>query len=269
MHAVLVALSLLTSPDLSALSGRQREAFMAIASEEFCHCQSPLTIAGCLDLRPNCKMASHLGELIVRGLSTGSSKDEMLAFLSRQVLGPFCAAQKGIELPGAPSRGPERAKLTLVEFADFRCGHCKKAAPVIKQALKRYGSQVKFVFAPFPLGNNPLSVAAAEAALAAGAQGKFWEMQEALFAYDGELDQPALEKLAQKLGLDAKRFKQDLDAHTFRDKVLAWKQKGVDAGVQGTPAFFINGRPFEPDSELFGFEARFDMELDRNLGSCQ
>jgi protein-disulfide isomerase len=128
---------------------------------------------------------------------------------------------------------------------------------------------VRFVFAPFPLGGNPESVAAAEAALAAEAQGKFTAMQDVLFAHEGAYDVDTLKKLAQKAGLDVVRFEREMTARAYKDAAAAIKQEGQDVGVLGTPAFFVNGRPFDFDPDLYTFADRFELELDRNAGSCQ
>ncbi len=267
--AVLTILALPQAPDLSVLPNAQRQAFERVAKEEFCGCQSALTVAGCLELRPDCHLASYLGQLIVDGLKNGASADDVLSFMSERVMGPFCSREQHIDLKGAPQIGRADAPITLVEFADFRCTHCKHTAPVVRQALSHWRKQVRFVFAPFPLSNHALSVGAAEAALAAFAQGKLEPMAKALFAQETELDEATVYAIAKRVGLDMKRFASAMKSHTYRDTVLALKEAGTHLGVESTPTFFVNGRRFEPDNDVFTFTRRFEMELARNQGSCQ
>ncbi len=270
MGSLLVLAVALAAPvDLSQLSGQERQAFQSIAAEEFCGCGSALTIAGCLEMRPDCRTGGHLGSIIARALRRGDQREMVLGFLSQAVMAPLCGPARSFKLATAPRAGSSKAPLTVVEFADFRCGHCRRMAPVVKQALRSYGKKVHFVFAPFPLGGNPESTAAAEASLAAEAQGKFVPMAELLFAHEGTYDLPALKELAKKAGLDVARFEKDLGSPAIKGAVQAIKQEGTEAGIQGTPTFFVNGRQFDFDSEIFTFADRFELELDRNLGSCQ
>lgn len=259
----------LSASPTAGLSQSQRQAFDSIAKEEFCHCQSALTIAGCLELRPGCKVGEHLGAFIAKGLQNGQSPLEIQSTLSTKVMGPYCARQKTLEVDQAPSLGKGNAPITVVEFADFRCGHCKNAAPLVKKALSRFGDKVRFVFVPFPLGNHPLSVLAAEAALAAGAQGKFFEMADLLFAHQGEVSQAVVDGFAKKLGLDLARFEKDLTTHAHKATLDTLRAQGEKAGIQGTPSFFVNGRPYTFDPDVYTLAHRFEMELDRNNGSCQ
>jgi len=272
----LIAISLATTiisaerPDPGRLPADQQAIFQRVTSEEFCSCDSALTLAGCLQLRADCRTADHLANLIVRGAEAGLSAEELLGTLSSRVMGPFCKSPATFNVDNAPAKGPKDAAVTLVEFADFRCSHCRTAAPLIARAAKRYGKSVRVVFMPFPLQNNPMSMAAAEASLAAGAQGKFWQMHDALFAdRKGDFTNANLNRLARKIGLDMKRFEKDMAQGAYRAQVLALKEQGVAAGVEGTPSLFINGRPYDIDPNLFTLEHRFDMELDRNRGNCQ
>lgn len=255
--------------DLSALTAEEKQAFQTIAAEEFCGCRSALTLAGCLEMRPSCATAKHLGHTIIRGLQHGATKEDIYVTLSQTVLGPFCGKPKQIDTEGAPARGPASAQLEVIEFADFRCAHCKRAAPRIKNMLSEWKEKVHFVFMPFPLRDHPESIAAAEAALAAAAQGKFPRMQELLFAHAGRYTHAALARLARKAGLDVKRFRTALEQHTYREQVQALKKRGLEAGIAGTPTFFVNGRPFQPKPPVFDFKHRLRMEQDRGKGTCQ
>jgi protein-disulfide isomerase len=132
--------------------------------------------------------------------------------------------------------------LTLVEYGDFECPHCGQAHRVVKELLRRLGRQLCFVFRHFPLTMvHPHAQQAAEAAEAAGAQGQFWEMHDVLFQHQDALDDSDLLLYAAALGLDRARFLQELAVHEHAPRVREDFMSGVRSGVNGTPAFFING----------------------------
>ncbi len=257
------------SMDTSRLSPQNQKKFESLTQEEFCSCDSSLTISGCLELRPKCDLAKHFASVIVNGLEDGLDGDTVLAFLSERTIGPFCGKPKTIAITGGIEKKAAKPAITLVEFADFRCSHCRKARHTVHKVLKEYGARVHFIFIPFPLQDHPESVLAAEAVLAANAQKKGWEMHDALFEHQGTFDIPSMKTLARKLGLNVKKFANDLRKHTYRGMVNKLKNAGIAAGVEGTPAFYVNGRPFAPDEELLTFADRFEMELARNQASCK
>ena len=132
--------------------------------------------------------------------------------------------------------------VTLVEYGDYECPHCGRAYPIIKDVQERMGSRLRFVFRNFPLKEmHPHAQRAAEAAEAAGAQGKFWQMHDVLFENQGALDNRHLVAYAEQLGLDAERFASELGSHMYAGRVREDFMSGVRSGVNGTPTFFING----------------------------
>ncbi len=147
------------------------------------------------------------------------------------------------------SVGPIAAKVVFMEYADYQCPACASVAPMMKQAMARYSDRVRFVFRPFPLSSiHPNAIIAVEAAEAAGAQGKFWEMHDKLFetqnAWQGLKDPTeTFVGYARELGLDADRMRKDLTDHTYRAGVKAAEQAAMAAGVRFTPAFYLNGKP--------------------------
>jgi protein-disulfide isomerase len=139
-------------------------------------------------------------------------------------------------------QGPESAPVTLVEYGDFECPHCGRAFPVIEEVRKRMGSRLRFVFRHFPLTEVHTSAeAAAEAAEAAGEQGKFWEMHHMIFRHQDQLEVADLVRYAEDLGLDVALFKKSLTGRKFKEHVHQDFMSGVRSGVNGTPTFFING----------------------------
>src|SRR5277367_5698336 len=144
-----------------------------------------------------------------------------------------------LRVPVGPAdhiQGNPRAAVTLVEYGDYECPYCGEAYLVLKEVQRRMGDALRFVFRNFPLAQvHAHALVAAEAAEAAGAQGKFWEMHDLLYEHQNALGLVHLKAYAQKLTLDEARFAQDLEAHTFRPRIEADFQEGVRSGVNGTP----------------------------------
>jgi protein-disulfide isomerase len=139
-------------------------------------------------------------------------------------------------------QGPENASVTLVEYGDFECPYCAAAHIIVKKIQEVMGDELRFVFRHFPLTQvHPHAESAAEASEAAGAQGHFWEMHDLLYENQPRLDGAHLVGYAEGLGLDTKRFVRELKDEIYHERVRQDFMSGVRSGVNGTPAFFING----------------------------
>ena len=160
--------------------------------------------------------------------------------------------------------GSEDAKVTVVEFSDFQCPACGAAHSVVKQVIKEYGDKILFVYRHFPLlATHQYALKAAEAAEAAGEQGKFWEYHDILFANQDNLKTEDLKNYAKQIGLDVKKFNEALDSGKNKDKVLSDLDDGEKFGVASTPTFFINGQMHRGVLNL----DQFKSEIDKALGS--
>jgi len=138
-------------------------------------------------------------------------------------------------------RGPRAASITLIEFGDFECPYCGQAEPVVRELLA--DTDLRYVWRHLPLTDvHPNAQLAAEAAEAAGAQGKFWEMHDLLFANQRALRFADLIRYAHELGLDAERFKADLKQHEFAARIAQDVESADVSGATGTPTFFVNGQ---------------------------
>jgi protein-disulfide isomerase len=141
--------------------------------------------------------------------------------------------------------GSQDAPVTLVEYGDYECPYCGMAFPIVKAAQRRLGDQLRFVFRNFPLREiHPHAEHAAEAAESAGAQGKYWQMHDAIFEHQHALEDDDLVAYAASLGLDAQRLAADLANDTYGKRVREDFRSGVRSGVNGTPTFFINGERY-------------------------
>ena len=167
-----------------------------------------------------------------------------------------------IKTAGSPATGPAAAPIELVEFSDFQCPYCFAAGPALKQVFSTYGDRIRFVYRNFPLSNHPNARPAAEAAQCANEQGKFWPYHDRLFADQKRLSEEDLKRTAADLGLDAARFNACVDSHKYKDAVDTDIRDGEDAGVTGTPAFFINGRLLSGAQPFEAFKRVIDEELE-------
>jgi protein-disulfide isomerase len=139
-------------------------------------------------------------------------------------------------------QGPANAAVTLVEYGDYQCSHCLQAHATLIDIRNIMGSRMRLIFRNFPITSiHPDAQLAAEAAEAAGAQGKFWEMHDTLFEHQPHLEEPDLIRYARQLGLDINQFQNDLQTHAFVARVREDIHSGVRSGVNGTPTFYING----------------------------
>ncbi|HZP48637.1 MAG TPA: thioredoxin domain-containing protein [Vicinamibacterales bacterium] len=166
-----------------------------------------------------------------------------------------------IATANSPSRGPSSAPIELVEFSDFQCPFCLRAHPTVDQVLKTYGDKVRFVYRHYPLPGHPNARPAAEASECAAEQGKFWPYYDKLFATQSRLSDADLKQDAAELGMDASKFNACVDSHKFAAKVDADVRAGQEAGVDGTPAFFINGRLVSGAQPYDVFKKVIDEEL--------
>jgi NhaA family Na+:H+ antiporter len=159
-------------------------------------------------------------------------------------------------------QGPDGAPVTLVEYGDYECPHCRQVQPIIAQLRSRFGDRLRYVFRHFPITNmHPQAQLAAEAAEAAAAQGKFWEMHDLLFEYQGALDKAQLLRYAAELGLDTEQFGQELNENTHAGRVRQDFMSGVHSGANGTPTFFLNGIRYDGPWDLDSLTAEIEKPL--------
>jgi protein-disulfide isomerase len=141
--------------------------------------------------------------------------------------------------------GSPTAPVTLVEYGDYECSSCLNAVPVVQEVREILGDRLRFVFRHFPQSSiHPHASTAAEAAEAAGDQGKFWEMHEALFRHQKELGEIDLSHLALTLGLEIYGFESSRSSEKHRRRISADYEGGLRSGVTKTPTLFINGRKY-------------------------
>ena len=167
-----------------------------------------------------------------------------------------------VDLNGAPVEGNINAPITIITFSDFQCPFCSRVVPTVKQLLKDYPGKVRYAFRqhPLPFHNNAMS--AAKASLAANAQGKFWEMHDALFAGQKDLSDDKIIAMAKKIGLNVNKFRTDWKSDKFAKQIAADLDFSNKNGASGTPAFFINGIALKGARPLESFKEVIDKLLE-------
>jgi len=167
--------------------------------------------------------------------------------------------------PDDPVKGPKSAPVTIVEFTDFQCPYCKNSQNTLKQVETAYAEKIKLVERQYPLPFHNRAKPAAEAALCAKEQGKFWEMHDLLFPSQS-LEDADIQRFAQQVGLNKKKFDNCLAEHKFAARIDADIADGQRFGVRGTPHFFINGRPISGAQPFEAFKTAIDEELAKVKG---
>lgn len=171
------------------------------------------------------------------------------------------AAAKALDLSHSPVRGNKNAPITIVEFSDMQCPFCARVSPTLQQLMARYPDQIKWVFKNFPLDFHADSPLAHRAVMAAGQQGKFWEMHDLIFADQRAIKRDDLLQKARSLNLDMARFTADMDSEKIKQIVEADLKEGVRLNVDGTPAFFINGNKYSGAMDMAKFQGIIEKEL--------
>jgi protein-disulfide isomerase len=167
-----------------------------------------------------------------------------------------------INISGSPFKGTAEAPVTLALFTDFQCPYCARIVPLLNQVLEKNKGKVKLVFKNFPLNTHQFARKAAAAALAAGKQGKFWELHDRLFQNYNRLNDQVVQEQAQQLGLDLQKFQKDMNDPQIAQAINQDYQDGVKAGVRGTPTIYVNGALLR-NSNPEGFQAAIDKELEK------
>lgn len=159
-------------------------------------------------------------------------------------------------------RGPRNAAVELVEYGDYECPHCRQVNDIRRELRARIGDKYRYIYRHFPItSSHTHAQIAAEAAEAASAQGKFWEMHNLLFKHQGELDQDHIFQYAAEIGLDLERFKRELTEGVYTKRVKDDFESGIQSGVHGTPTFFINGNRYDGTWDLESLMAEIQKPL--------
>ncbi|MEM7436418.1 MAG: thioredoxin domain-containing protein [Myxococcota bacterium] len=232
--------------DTSALDGFSKGIWIDMVNELLSPCGDPVSVARCVAENRKCKSCVPAARYVARLVDEGYARDEI-----RNIYRVRYDKDTKVDISskGSPLRGSPMAPVTIYEFSDFQCPHCRLAAPYLKQVVDESNGKVKLVFKQYPLSGHPKAREAAKAAVAADRQGKFWEMHDMIFLNQDKLGGVNFEDYAKKLGLDVKRFVADMNSKEVEAKIDADREEGKKAGVDSTPSIYVNDRRyiFPPD----------------------
>ena len=160
--------------------------------------------------------------------------------------------------------GPNTAPVTLVEYGDFECPDCGIAYPTVAKLMERMGDKLRFVYRYYPLvESHPHAEHAAEIAEAAAAQGKFWEMYNALYQNQRHLGDANLMEYAKSIGLDIDNVEREMNNSTYTKRVEEDLESGDQSGVEGTPTFYINGVYYDGAYNVDSFQAALEQAMQK------
>lgn len=259
--APLAARAQVPNVDLSGLADSDKAAFMRLIEKYPSACGKAQSLEASLKTDPKCRRSVFAARYMVKLFRLGLLPSEVEEHYNDR-FGPDVYKYKNIDVHDAPLRGDPGAPVTIIEFSDFQCPHCKHLQPVLERILEDY-PQVKLYFKNFPITRaHPYAQGAAQAAIAAGKQGKFWQFHDKIFHGDQEKESPAdLERYARELKLDIPKWKKDMAAAA--EKVNRDRADGDKIGVDATPTLIINGRKFHGAPTYDELKDWIDEELNK------
>lgn len=220
------------------------------------------SVRRCLKARGKAsRNAWRLARYIVFLVGKGLGEKDVLRVVELRRKSAKPKKRKHIRIAGAPHKGSLKAPVRIVEYADFRCGHCAAVAPLIKKLLGKYKGKVVVFFKPYPLRQGA-AVRAAQAGLAAQLQGKFWPMAQQLFDNPSMHDAAGLEKLAKNAGLDLGKFRAAMKSRALLKIIDKNKREGLKLGIKGTPTLYFNGKKYRLRKDLMHLSERVEEELE-------
>lgn len=263
-----LALTSFPAVDTSRLDAAGRAFFTKVANEEVCPCDCPKSFGQCLQEGTACRPAVILAEWLIKSLESGLPPESLQEAVTRELTAGYAGAARVPVVEGFASKGVAQPRYDVVEYADFECGHCRAAAAVVDELVKSR-PDVRVVYKHYPLPFHAMARTAAIAAEAAARQGKFWEMHKAVFATQDMLTDDLIKGHARAIGLDGARFDKDFADPELAKKVDGSRAEGQGFGIEFTPYFLVNGRPFFLPRSPEAFDVRFRMEDARASSSCQ
>lgn len=252
--------------DLSGLKEESANTVLKLLNENNCTCGcSEGTLANCITHDKKCGFSRKIAKEIITQAQAGKSEADLIKILAKHKKKKQPPADEGItvdvNVENSPWKGTKGAPVTIVEFTDFQCPYCVRAAATIEKVIQAYPSQIQIYFKNNPLPFHKKAPYAALASLAANKQGKYWEMRNILFKNSKSLSQENILGYAKKIGLDMKQFEKSVNSQELKDQIDADKQEAKRVKARGTPHFFVNGRRLKGAKPFDAFKKVIDEEL--------
>ena len=247
--------------DTKGLNAVEVEALTKLLSQGACPCDKKKSILTCATDQ-SCPAAKELAVFGAEKFREGlSALDVQRAVVKKYIQDHV---HYTFDLKGAPVKGPVDAKITVVEFADFQCGHCARLSESIKVLQAEFGDRVRFVFKQFPMTRHPFAHYAARASLAAHRQGAFWQFHDLLFKHQLELSEAKIDGFASELNLDLEKYNVDRERPETYEHIARDRKEAIAAGLRATPTLYMNGRLYTESKRLDALRKNLQNALRAN-----
>jgi protein-disulfide isomerase len=246
--------------DLSPLDEFERKVFFRVLNKEPSACGKAHSLIFSLKNDPGCRKSVYAARYVVKLVDSGYTDSEVSEKLQKRFRN---GARRNIDVSDAPMKGNSSARVSIIEFADYECPHCKRLQPVMRQALDEFKNDVRVYFKHYPLPSHPNARLAAEAAAAAQKQGKFWPYNDGVWAHSEGLTPAVLEQIAKDVGLDVEKWRKDLDSDEVRMHVQKDRSDGEALSIQATPTIYMNGREYTDPRDIDSLKDWINEELGR------
>lgn len=246
--------------DMTKLDEFERKVFFRILNKEASACGKAHSLIHSVKNDKACRKSLYAARYVARLVDAGYTDSEVGESLAKRFRG---GGPKSIDVSDAPAKGNPGAPVTLVEFVDYECPHCKRVQPVLRQIMDEFKDEVKVHFKHFPLSSHTNARIAAEAAVAAHKQGKFWAYNDKLWQNADSLTPAAMEQMAKETGLNVEQWRKDRESEAIKNRVHKDRSEGEVLGIQSTPTIYVNGRHFTDAPDVDSLRDWINEELNR------
>jgi protein-disulfide isomerase len=213
-----------------------------------CPCDTTKTLFQCIQ-KEICPQATDLAIFAIEKINKGLNQEQVTDAVIKKYVSDFVPPAT-FDLSKTAFKGDSNGKIVIVEFADFECPHCSLMSDILKEVIKANPKGVKVYFKQFPLPHHTYAQKASFATLAAQKQGSFWPMHDLIFANQSTLTPSIFDEFAQQIGLNLEQFRKDMGDPIFAEQIQNDKKEGIQAGLEGTPTLFFNGKQFRDEPTL-------------------
>ncbi|HEY0705296.1 MAG TPA: thioredoxin domain-containing protein [Polyangia bacterium] len=245
--------------DLTKLDEFERKVFFRVLGQESSACGKAHSLMVSVKTDKGCRKSLYAARYVARLVDGGYTDSE----ISESVQKRFRGGRQNVNIVDAPVKGNPAAPVTIVEFVDYECPHCKRVQPVLRSVLDEYKDEVKVVFKHYPLSAHANARLAAEGAVAAHKQGKFWAFNDKVWAISESLTPAGLEQIAKEVGLDVAKWRTDMESAEVQARVDRDRSEGQGLGIDHTPTIYVNGREFTDPREVDALKDWVNEELNR------
>jgi protein-disulfide isomerase len=246
--------------DIAKLDGFERKVFFRVINREPSACGRAHSLLYSAKHDRSCRASFYAVRYVAHLVDSGFTDSEISERLDQRFRTPRV---ERFDLAASPAKGKQNARVTIVEFVDYECPHCRHTQTLLHRLVEEHPSDVRVYFKHFPLSGNTSSRLAAEGAMAAHQQGKFWAYSDKLWHASDNLTPATLEKAAKEVGLDVTIWRKEVASDGVKARVQADKSEGTALGINAVPTIYINGRKYGDPLDPASIKDWIDEELGR------